>query len=281
MTVRIVTDSSADIPDKLVKEYGIGVVPLNIHFGEEVFKDGIDIRSEEFYHRLKNEPALPNTSQPAPGEFLRVYREIAKPGDTIISLHISSKMSGIAGPAQIAADMLADQFEIHVLDSRTVCMGLGLLVIRAARLCRKGLNAAAIIEQITQLQRQLTIYFTVNSLEYLSRTGRIGKATAFLGGLLSIKPLLGIEDGIIIPVEKIRGSFPKIASEMVNRFKERFGDQPLEISVVHTEMPELAEILSNVAKENLNIGSYSTGIIGPIVGTHAGPHTIGIIGLPL
>lgn len=281
MAVRIVTDSTADIPVKLVKELGIGIVPLNVHFGEEVYKDGIEIWSDEFYHRLKNEPVLPNTSQPSPGEFLKVYQEIAKPGDIIISIHISTEMSGTLGSARIAAEMLGDDYRIEFVDSRLVCMVLGLIVIRAAKMAKTGSGAAEILEAIKAWQEKISVFFTVNSLEYLSRTGRIGKATAFLGGLLNIKPLLGISDGMIVPVEKVRGNFQKIAEIMVDRFRDKYGDEPLEISIVHTELPHLADILYNLVEKRLNVKEIYTGIIGPIVGAHAGPNTIGIIGLPI
>lgn len=281
MAVKIVTDSTADIPEKLVKEYGIGVVPLNIHFGDEVLKDGVDIWSEEFYHRLKNEAVLPTTSQPAPGEFLKVYESIGEPGDTIISIHISGEMSGTVRTARIAADMLEDKLKIHVIDSRYVCMALGMLVLRAAKLAKEGASPEVIIAEVERLSNELAVYFTVNSLEYLSRNGRIGKATSFLGGLLNIKPLLGIEGGVIVPTERIRGNFSKIATELVTRFVERYGEKPVELWCVHTEMPELAVALQQEAMKRLNVAASHIGLIGPIVGTHAGPYIVGMIGLPM
>jgi len=281
MAVKIVTDSTADIPDKLIREYGIGVVPLNIHFGDEVLKDGVDIWSEEFYHRLKNEAVLPTISQPAPGEFLRVYESIAEPGDTIISIHISGDMSGTVTTAKLAADMLDNKYKIYVIDSRYVCMALGILVLRAAKMAKNGAEPQAIVAEVERLSKELTVYFTVNSLEYLSRNGRIGKATSFLGGLLNIKPLLGIEDGVIVPTERIRGNFNKIATELVGRFVERLGEKPVELWCVHTEMPELAETLREEAMKRLNVAECHIGVIGPIVGAHAGPYIVGMIGLPM
>lgn len=280
MAVKIVTDSTADIPDKLIKEYGIGVVPLNIHFGEEVLKDGVDIWSEEFYHRLQNDAVLPTTSQPAPGEFLKVYEAIAEPGDIIISIHISGEMSGTARTAKIAADMLEDKYQIIVIDSRFVCMALGMLVLRAAKLAKNGASPETIVAEVERLSKELSVYFTVNSLEYLSRNGRIGKATSFLGGLLNIKPLLGIEEGMIVPTERIRGNFSKIATEMVTRFVEHYGEKPVELWCVHTEVPELAVSLQQEAMKRLNVAASHIGMIGPIVGAHAGPYIVGMIGLP-
>jgi DegV family protein with EDD domain len=280
MAVKIVTDSTADLPTKLVSEYDIAVVPLNVHFGEEVLKDGVDIWSEEFYHRLDNGPLLPNTSQPSPGEFLVVYQKIAKPGDVIISIHISQNLSGTGGSAQVAADMMGKDFQVIVIDSGSVSMGLGLIVIKAAELARKGATPEVIIDHISKWQRQVMVYFTVNSLEHLQRTGRIGKASAFLGSLLNIKPLLGIVDGVIVPVEKIRGNFQKVAVQMVENLYNQFNGQPLALSIVHTAIPDAAQLLRKTAEPRLKISRFFPSIIGPIVGSHAGPNTVGVIAIP-
>ncbi len=279
--IHIVTDSTADIPVKIINEYGIQVVPLNIHFGEEVLKDGVDIWSEEFYNRLRNEDLLPNTSQPAPGEFLTVYQRIAKPGDTIISLHISKEMSGTVGSAAIAASMLTEEVTVHVIDSRNVTLGLGAMVIKAAQMAKNGATVTAILESVDKWKKQIGVYFTVNSLEYLHRTGRIGKASALLGGLLNIKPVLAIEDGIIIPVEKVRGQFAKVAAQIVETIYQRYGAVPLQVAYLHTDLPELNSYLQKAAEARLNIGESMTNLIGPIVGAHGGPVTIGIAVLPL
>lgn len=183
MAVKIVTDSTADLPEKIVSKYGIGVVPLNVHFGEEVYKDGVDIWGEEFYNKLCNEPTLPNTSQPAPGEFLKVYQQIAKPGDTIISIHISRLMSGTADSAKLAAEMMGADYRIEVVDSEHVTMSLGVLVLQAAKAAQNGESADAIMAKLTKWKKEISIFFTIKSLDYLHRTGRIGKASVFMGSL--------------------------------------------------------------------------------------------------
>ncbi len=280
MALRIVTDSTADLPEKIVAEYGIEVVPLNVHFGEEVYKDGVDIWSEEFYNRIRNEPLLPNTSQPAPGDFLKAYQKVAKPGDTIISIHISREMSGTADSAQLAAEMMGPDYQIYVIDSRNVTMALGAMVLKAAMAAKRGEPAETILADIAKWKNEISIYFTLKSLEYLHRTGRIGKASVLMGSLLNIKPILAIEDGIIIPSEKVRGNYQKVAELMVDKLAKRYGNQPLLVSVVHTELTSEMETLAALAKNNLNIQEMVINIVGPIVGAHAGPNTIGIIALP-
>lgn len=280
MAVKIVTDSTADLPEKIVAQYGIGVVPLNVHFGEEVYKDGVDIWSEEFYNKLRNEPILPNTSQPAPGEFLKVYQKIAKPGDTIISIHISQLMSGTAGSAQLAAEMLGADYQIRIVDSQHVTMSLGVLVLQAAKAAQNGESADAIMAKLAKWKEEISIFFTIKSLEHLHRTGRIGKASALMGSLLNIKPVLSIEGGLIVPNEKIRGNFQKVAEVMVEKVYQRYGDQPLVVGLIHTELPDELVILERLAKNRLNILEMVTNLAGPIVGTHTGPNAIGIVALP-
>jgi DegV family protein with EDD domain len=281
MPIRIVTDSTADLPARLVNEYRIGVAPLNIHFGEEVLKDGVDIWSEEFYNRIKNDPLLPNTSQPSPGEFIEVYKECARPGETIISIHISSEMSGTIGAAKIAAEMLEEEYRIITVDSRSVTMGLGLIVLQAARMAKEGAVLENILAEIRRNVERIRINFTVGSLGYLQRNGRIGKAGAFLGSLLSIKPLLMVKDGVITPLEKVRGNFQKVAEQMIDDLVFRFGDQPLAVSIVHAESPENAGTLRMFAEERLQVAEAFTAVAGPIVGTHTGPSLVGIVALPL
>lgn len=279
MAVKIVTDSTADLPEKIVTQYGIGVVPLNVHFGEEVYKDGVDIWSEEFYNKLRNEPILPNTSQPAPGEFLKVYQQVAKAGDTIISIHISRKMSGTADSAQLAAEMLGADYQIRIVDSQHVTMSLGVLVLQAAKAAQNGESADVIMAKLAKWKEEISIFFTIKSLEHLHRTGRIGKASVLMGSLLNIKPILSIEDGLIVPNEKTRGNFQKVAELMVEKVYQRYGNRPLVVGLIHTELPDEMVILERLAKNRLNILEMVTNLAGPIVGTHAGPNAIGIIAL--
>ncbi len=281
MAVKIVTDSTADLPLKIISQYGIEVVPLNVHFGEEVYKDGVDIWSEEFYNKLQNEPLLPNTSQPAPGEFLKVYRKIAKPGDTIISVHISREMSGTADSAKLAAEMMGTDYQVQIVDSQHVTLSLGILVLQAAKAAQNGESAETILAKLDKWKSEISIFFTLKSLEYLQRTGRIGKASVLMGSLLNIKPILSIEDGLIVPLEKMRGNFPKVAEALVEQVVQRYGSQPLSLGIIHTESEDDLGIIETLVKKNLNVKEMVTNLAGPIVGTHVGPNAVGIIALPI
>ncbi|NLW47628.1 MAG: DegV family protein [Firmicutes bacterium] len=281
MAIKIVTDSTADIPEGIASEYGIEIVPLNVHFGEEVYKDGVDIWSEEFYNRLRNEPVLPNTSQPSPGDFLKAYQKIAKPGDTIISIHISREMSGTADSAQLAAEMMGTDYQILIVDSRQVTLSLGVVVIAAAKAVKEGASVETIIANLNKWKSEVKIFFTLKSLEHLHRNGRIGKASVLMGGLLNIKPILSIEEGLIVPIEKARGNFHKVAEILVDKVIERYGNQRLYVGIIHTELQDDMNVLVSLAKQKLNIEEMVINLAGAIVGSHVGQNAIGIIILPV
>ena len=280
MTVRIVTDSISDLPQKYIDEYQIGVVPINVRFGDEVLKDGVDIWSEEFYHRLKNELQEPSTSTSGPGEYLQVYEKIAEPGDTVISIHGSEALSSSVNSARLAAKMVEGRMKVEVINSQSVSMGAGFMALKAARMVKEGFGPELILESISKWQQESLLFFTVNSLEYLHRNGRIGKAAVLLGGLLNIKPLLSLEEGVIVPMEKIRGSAEKVAARMVEYIYQRFGDKPLMVYIGHGELPDAAHQLHKIAKERLVIAEFVPGIVGPTVGSHAGPEIFGIVATP-
>lgn len=281
MAIKIVTDSTADVPIKIAQEYGIEIVPLNVHFGEEVYKDGVDIWSEEFYNKLRNESVLPNTSQPSPGDFLKTYQKIAKPGDTIISIHISREMSGTADAAKLAAEMMGADYRIEIVDSRQVTLSLGILVIAAAKAVKNGASAETILTNLSKWMSEVSIFFTLKSLEHLHRTGRIGKASVMMGSLLNIKPVLSIEEGLIVPVEKVRGNFQKVAEILVDKVIKRYGNQRFNVGIIHTELQDDLSVLETIAKKKLNIEEMVVNLAGPIVGAHVGPNAIGIIVLPV
>ena len=201
--IKIVTDSTADIPQELLKEYDIAFIPLKVIFGEESFRENIDIQPEEFYEKLVTYDGIPHTSQPSPGEFCDLYKELTAEGSAVISIHISSHMSGTIQSARLAASMLENS-DITVIDSKLVAYALGCVVVAAAKAAKAGKSKAEILELIQLMIEEVNTYFIVDTLEYLAKNGRIGKATSFLGSMLNIKPVLTIEDGLITPFEKVR-----------------------------------------------------------------------------
>lgn len=202
MTVHIVTDSTSDISKALADEHGITVIPLTVSFGQESYSDGVDLTAEEFYARLQLTKTLPTTSQPPPALFQYAYQHLASRGD-VVSIHLSHKFSGTVDAARAAAREVAPD-RITVVDSGSVSMGLGMCAIAAARVARAGGTSAACAAAAESVAGRLRIAVAFETLEYLRRGGRIGRATAFLGGLLRLKPILTVKDGETFPVTRVR-----------------------------------------------------------------------------
>ncbi|UQZ87261.1 DegV domain-containing protein [Paenibacillus konkukensis] len=185
----------------------IELIPLKVHFGVETYKDSVDMGPEAFFEKLAASASLPTTSQPSPVEFVEAYKRAGASGASVISIHLSSRMSGTYQSALLAKSMLEeDGCDLSVVDSRTASYGIGMLVVCAAEAAREGRSKEEILEMIDTIRRQTKIYFLVDTLEYLQKGGRIGKAAALLGSLLNIKPILSIsEEGEVFPVDKVRG----------------------------------------------------------------------------
>ena len=270
MAVKIVTDSTADIPADLAAELGITVVPLTVFFGEEAFKDGIDITRDEFMLRLTAGGVFPHTSQPSPGDFLEVYKRLTEAGDEVVSVHVSGKLSGTMESARNAVAELPDA-RIVLVDTELVSIALT-LVVRAAAVAANG---GATIDEVARVAEQaaskIELYFTVDTLEYLSKGGRIGKAQALLGGLLSIKPVLKVVDGLVHPHEKVRTRAKALA-----RMKEiaAAGAPYEDIGFIHEAEAEdvraFQEFLGTLSKVPL-----LSERIGSVVGAYTGPGVVG------
>lgn len=282
--VFIVTDSTADIPDELVAKYQIHVVPLRVVFNQETYLDGIELSPATFYEKLGNAKELPTTSQPSPVEFMNVYSRILNehPGSQIVSIHLSSAMSGTYQSALLGKSMLEDEqtVEITVIDSKSASYGYGLLVVHAAQLAQAGKNAQEIEADVYRLQQQRKLYFLVDTLEYLQKGGRIGKASAILGTLLNIKPVLSIDDeGVIYAVEKIRGQ-KKAMERIIQMFEQDFAGKRINIAVGHTANPATAEAFISMIQPRFDLGEVVYPNIGAVIGSHVGFGTIAVFVWP-
>ena len=269
--VRIVTDSSCDIPHEIAQSLDIVVVPMNIHFGTETFLEGVTMSTSEFYERLiRDAPNMPKTSQPSPGQFLETYRKAAKESQEIISVHVSSALSGTYNSALTAARQLNESKEarITVIDSRNASMCLGWMAIAAAESAQRGESSADIINLVLDMIPRLHIPSMLETLEYVRFSGRLGKAEAFLGTLLNIKPILGIEGGEVIPIEKARSKGKALERLLeITRQHAPFED----LAIMHTHVPAAArDLLEMLApyhpKERIIISETCAAI-----GAHVGP----------
>jgi len=278
-TVRIVTDSTADLPGDLAEKYGIIVVPLKVMFGQKVYRDGVDLEPTAFYSRLRKSSDLPTTSQPAPGEFVAVYERLIQKGDSVISIHITSAMSGTFHSAQLAKTMV-DSKDVFVIDSRSCSMGLGMIVLAAAKAAREGQSRKEILSLVNDLTGKVKVLFVVDTLEYLARGGRIGKAGSLLGTLLNIKPILALNDGQVVPMERVRGK-----NRAIDRMVELAGasfdpGRRLVCSILHADDYTALMKLQEQVKAALNCSEIIISELGAVVGTHVGPGVVGITVYP-
>jgi len=272
--IAIVTDSTADLPPELVAQYGITVVPLKVIFnGKEVFYDGVDLLPEQFYSLMAEKEQIPTTSQPSPAEFAAVYQQLLPEAD-IISIHMSSHMSGTVQSAKLASQMFPEH-KIFVIDSKSGSMGMGLIVLEAARAVAAGKSLEEVLNVIHTAITKCKVFFFVDSLKYLHQGGRIGKASALLGTMLSIKPILHINEGIIAPYEKIRGR-ARALERLAQIFLEKTAGKRVNYCLIHGNDPQGLETLLNSIMPTLPFNPPIISRVGPVVGAHVGPGAVGV-----
>ena len=274
MTVKIVTDSSADLPAPLVKELGITVVPLYVRFGENVYRDRIDISEDEFYHRLLHDPVHPSTIQPTPQDFATVYQKLSAKADGIVSIHISAKLSGTYNSALQGREMVEKGCPIEVVDSQTTSMGLGLIDIAAATVAKGGGDLSAVMEEVKQAIPSIRLLFLLDTLEYLLLGGRIGKAKALLGSVLNVKPVLTFKEGEVVPAGQVR-SRAKGLDRLFDFAKNMSNIEDL--AVVYNTTPDEAQALGErigtiFTKEQIKLAR-----VGPMLGVHSGPGALAVV----
>jgi DegV family protein with EDD domain len=274
--LKIVTDSTAYLPEATIRRHDIRVVPLYVHFGTEAFKEGVELSHAEFYEKLKAAPELPTTSQPSAGEFHEVFKELSDAGHDIVVLTISSKLSGTWDSAMAAKQMLPEA-NIEVVDTLTTAMGLLLVVEAAAEAAASGATAQEVVALVEEIKEKLHVIFVVDTLEYLAKGGRIGNARAFLGTILKVKPILCIKDGVIEPLEQVR-SRSKARARFVELVWELAGSEcaQAKLDVAHAMVPAEAQELGEQLKAKLGCGEPFYTEIGPVIGTHTGPGVLGV-----
>ncbi|WP_018887562.1 DegV family protein [Paenibacillus massiliensis] len=278
----IVTDSTADIPADLVKQWGIHVVPLTVMFGDQAYLDGVEMSAGQFYERLVQAAELPTTSQPSPAEFLKVYSEILEqhPDAHIVSIHLSSGVSGTYQSARLAVTMLEREEAVTTVDSKSASFGYGALVVQAAKLASNGADKDAILRELERMGEQRRLFFLVDTLQYLQKGGRIGKAAAMIGTLLNIKPILSIDqEGIIYSMEKARGQ-RKAMLRIVEMLEADLQGQKINVAVGHTANQASTDTLLQLLRERFAVEEVQYSEIGAVIGTHVGPGTLAVYAWP-
>jgi len=271
----IVLDSTADYPEAQARFPNWRVVPLYVQFGEQSYRDFVELAPDEFYARLRDAQVLPTTSQPTPGDFAAVYEELAGRYERILSLQLSSTLSGTLGSAETAAATVGDA--VRVIDTNTVSAAVAILGFAVQRRLERGTTDEEVDELVAHFRSSHELLFTVDTLEYLARGGRIGRAAAFAGGLLNVKPILTIRDGEVVPLKRVRGS-QKAFDEFGTLLAAGSTDAPsLRVGVAHAAAPERLRALEElIARVRPNAQLEVATSLGAVVGTHAGPGAIGL-----
>lgn len=277
MTVKIVTDSTSDLTPAIAKELGVTVVPLYVHFGTETYRDGVDLTTEDFYRKLEQSKALPTTSAPGPGTFAEVYDKLAKETDEILAIIISLKYSATYEAAVEGKELRKGKARVEVIDSLFAIEGLALVVISAAKAAKAGASLDEVIDVVRSSMSRVDIRVAFDTLEYLRRGGRIGTAQAFLGSVLKVNPILTIRDGYTEAVTRVRSRAKAI--DYLREFVISFPHIE-EMAIGDATTPDEAEMLveqlsTKFPKERI----YRTKV-SPVVGTHVGPHVLGVGVLP-
>jgi DegV family protein with EDD domain len=271
----IVLDSTADFPDAQQRHGNWRVVPLYVTFGTESYKDGVELTAHEFYERLRTSPELPTTSQPTPGDFLAVYEELAPRYERILSLHIASNLSGTFQSAGTAAAQLGGD-RVRTIDSESASVAISMLALAIQRRLDRGTTDEEIDAFVARYLAEHGLLFTVDTLEFLARGGRIGRAKAFAGQLMNVKPILSISDGEVLPVKRVRGN-RKAFQEFVDALVTRTADSTeLRVGIAHADAPErMAELEKMVRDLRPNAQIDMETSLGAVIGAHAGPGTVG------
>jgi DegV family protein with EDD domain len=270
----IVVDSTADFPNAQEVYPNWRVVPLYVTFGTSSYKDGVELTAAQFYERLKTSTDLPRTSQPTPADFLAAYEDLAS-YERILSVHIASTLSGTLQSAGTAAAELGDG-RVRTIDSETASVGIAMLATAMQRRLDRGTTDEEIDALVERYRRAHGLLFTVDTLEYLARGGRIGRAKAFAGELLHVKPILTISEGEVLPVKRVRGN-RKAFQEFVNALDENTRDEPwLRIGIAHAEAPERVRELEKMVRDRRPQATIEIeAMLGAVIGAHAGPGTVG------
>lgn len=267
MKVKVLTDSTSDLPPDITKDLDIGIVPIYVRFGETIYRDGVELSSDDFYAKLDSSPVHPATSQPPPEDFLQAFRSSAQSSDGVISIHVSSKISGTYNSAQLARKMLEDEKPIEVVDSRFNSAGLGLVVIAAARAAKAGGSLAEVLAETHRAIVQINMFGMFNTMKYLALSGRVSKSIATAADFLDVKPLLTFKDGEIVRAGFVR-TLAKGMERLYDYVSRKVNVQ--EIAIVHSAHPEwagqLKQRLGNLFDEKKILVSQ----LGAALGVHGG-----------
>ncbi len=280
--MRIVTDSAVDLPEEMFAQYGVERMPLLINFGSQSLRSGIDIQPEEFYRRLAaSHDNLPTTSQPSVGDFVELYRRVGQTDRDIVSVHISSGLSGTINAATQAAKQ-CPELNITLIDTKTLSAAEGFQIVAAAQAIRRGWSLDNLKQRVQEVADQTEIFFTLDTLHYLQKGGRIGRVQAMAGSLLNLKPVITVDKGPGTYVTVAKGrSMSKSITLIAEHVRDKMKERPAWVHVLHTNSAAMAQQLGELVKQFLPTAKITMGQIVPVLGVHTGPGCVGAVCGPL
>lgn len=277
--LRIITDGAADFPVGWEEEFDIQIIPINIHFGEETFLQYIEMDLEAFYNKVGTSSVFPKTSQPSPHQFSEFYKTVAQEGDTILSIHVTSKLSGTYASAVAAADELKGKYDVLPFDSAGGSLGIAFMCRAARQMERAGKSIEEIVDYLELMRDKIQVILTLDNLEYARRSGRVGTLSAALASVLNVKPIAVLKDGVLNMVEKVRTRKASL-DRILEMGKEAFGDHPVHLGVVHARDPESAANLLEEAKKRFKYKDAVHSDLSVSLAINLGPGTVGLVLYP-
>jgi DegV family protein with EDD domain len=279
--LKIVTDSSADMPPGWAEKYRINILPVNIQFGDRTYRQGVDLTNDQFYDLVEKTQKIPKTSLPTPTQIIEFYQKIAKAGDSILSIHVSGKLSGTINMVEEAAREVAGQFKVTAFDSGGGSAMLAYLCREARVLDKAGATIQDILSRLEFIKHRITIIFTVDTLDFARLSGRVSKLQTSLSSLLKIKPIIALkENGSLDITDKVR-TRSRAIERVLDMVRERVGDKKVNIAIVHARDLQTAEDLKARVKKLLNVKDLITTELSISVAAHLGPRTVGVIAYPV
>jgi DegV family protein with EDD domain len=278
--LRIVMDGAGDLPPDWIEAYAINIIPINIQFGERTFLQGIDLSNADFYRMADESRIIPQTSQPSPRQFVEFYKQIAEPGDTILSVHVTSKLSGTLDSAELAAREVRDIYRVIPFDSASGSAAMGYMCREARVMDRKKASIEVIIQRLDFIRSNITILLALNTLEYARRSGRVKALQAALASLLNVKPIVALKDGILDMDDRVR-TRRRALEFVVEAVYQRVMNRPVNAAVVQAEDPEAGELLMDQVRSKLDCKDLIMTDLSISVAANLGPGTVGVVAYPI
>ncbi len=279
--LRVVTDGAADMPPEWEKEFDIQTIPINIQFGDKTYLQNVDINTARFYEMVNETKTIPKTSQPSPHQFVEFYRKVAQKGDAIISIHVTSKLSGTYASAVSAADEVKDEFKVYPVDSMTGSVGIGLMCREASKMGRAGKSPEEIVKTLDGVRERVRAFFTLDNLEFAKMSGRVGTLQAALASALNVKPIAVMRDGVLNMTERVRTRKASIA-RVIEIAEQEFGNTPIYLGVLQANDRPSGEALLEEARKHFNVqGEPALTELSISVAANLGPGTVGLVLYPV